>query len=458
MGRTDQIYERLPVLGQHAAVTAFGGYWAWARFGPGFREHLRQFRARERWTEAAWEAYRVDALQQLVAEAVDHVPHYRDTLSPAHRDAARAGRLDELPLLDKEPLRADPQRFVNRTLVPGRPKLFHTSGSSGTPIATIWSLDELRASMALREARSANWAGTSFRHPRATFSGRMVEPNPQSDGPFYRLNAIERQIYLSPFHLSRDHAAAYVEAFRRHGIRWATGYAVSFSLLAGFILDEGIEPLALEAVITTSEKLTDDMRTRIGAAFGCRVFEEYSTVENALFASECERGALHVSPDAGLVEILRADGSPAPPGETGEVVATCLLRRVQPLIRYRLGDLASWAEDPCPCGRVMPVIAEVSGRVEDVLIGPDGRELVRFHGVFVGIPTVVEAQVVQEALDRFRVVVVPDAGFSDADEAEMIRRMRQRLGTVSVSIVRVDKIPRSPSGKFRAVVSELEAL
>ena len=114
--------------------------------------------------------------------------------------------------------------------------------------------------------------------------------------------------------------------------------------------------------------------------------------------------------------------------------------------------------DPCPCGRVMPVIAEVSGRVEDVLIGPDGRELVRFHGVFVGIPTVVEAQVVQEALDRFRVVVVPDAGFSDADEAEMIRRMRQRLGTVSVSIVRVDKIPRSPSGKFRAVVSELEAL
>jgi phenylacetate-CoA ligase len=455
MGRTDEIYERLPTIGQHAAVTAFGSYWAWARFGPGFRRHLEAFRSRERWTAAEWETYRSAATRSLLTDAVRNVPHYRSTYTGTDREAALAGQLDELPLLEKAPLRRDPKAFIDPRLVPPHPKVFHTSGSTGTPVATYWSADELRASMALREVRSAGWAGTSFGRPRATFSGRMVEPDPESNGPYYRLNAIERQIYLSPFHLSRATAAAYADAFRRHRIQWATGYAVSFSLLAGFILDEGIEPLSLRAVVTTSEKLTDSMRDRISAAFGCRVYEEYSTVENALFASECEHGSLHVSPDAGLVEILRPDGSPADPGETGEVVATCLLRKVQPLIRYRLGDLASWSAEPCLCGRNLPVIAEVSGRVEDVLVGPDGRELVRFHGVFVGIPGVVEAQVVQETLDRFRVVVVPDSSFTADDEGEMIRRMRQRLGAVSVAVERAEGIPRTASGKFRAVVSEI---
>lgn len=178
-------------------------------------------------------------------------------------------------------------------------------------------------------------------------------------------------------------------------------------------------------------------------------------VENALFASECADGGLHVSPDVGVIEILRPDGMPADSGEVGEVFATTLMRGVQPLVRYRVGDLARWSGDACPCGRAMPVLAEVSGRVEDVVVGPDGRELVRFHGIFVGMPEVVEAQVVQEAIDRFRLVVVAERGFTHSDEEEMIARMRQRLGDVAVRVELVDRIPRTSSGKFRAVISEL---
>lgn len=456
MGNADRLYERLPLLGQHAAVTAFGAYWAWQRFGPGFRGHLAAFGCRDGWGVEQWTAFTSRETLGYLAAAVDRVPHYRATYTAEQQRAARAGRLHELPLLEKTPIRTDPESFNDPTLVPRRPKVFLTSGSSGTPVATYWSVDELRASMALREVRSARWAGVSFREPRATFSGRLVEPDPASDGPFHRFNAVERQVYLSAFHLRPDTAEAYVRALRRHRVRWATGYAVSFALLAQHILDAGLEPLALRAVVTTSEKLTDQMRERITAAFGCPVFEEYSAVENAFFASECAAGSLHVSPDAGVVEILRPDGTPADPGETGEVVATALLRRVQPLVRYRVGDLARWATAPCRCGRGMPVIEEVVGRIEDVVVGPDGRRLVRFHGVFLGLPSVIEAQVVQEALDRFRIMVVADADLDDRQEAEIVSRMRQRLGRVAVRIARVDAIPRTPSGKLQAVVSELD--
>jgi phenylacetate-CoA ligase len=270
------------------------------------------------------------------------------------------------------------------------------------------------------------------------------------------VNLVERQVYLSPFHLSPATAPAYADAMRRHGVRWATGYAVSFYLLALHLLEAGEAPLNLDAVITTSEKLTEEMRSVMSQAYGCRIFEEYSTVENSLFASECDHGRLHVSPDVAIVEILRPDGSTAAPGEIGEVVATCLFRPTQPLIRYRLGDEARWATDPCPCGRAMPVLEEVVGRVEDVIVGPHGRELVRFHGVFVDQPNVRAGQVVQHALDRIEVRVIPGPGYGPRDAADIIGRVKQRLGPgVEVTVTSLDEIPRTSAGKYQAVVSLL---
>lgn len=455
MGRFDKIYAASPLLVQHGAVTAFGAKWAWSRFGPGYLKHLHGYRERDRFSSQQWDAYTGQQLRSVLSQAAREVPYYRNTWSKEEKQAALSGELSGLPLLSKEPLREDPVQFVNPELRPRRPLIFHTSGSSGTPIATYWSVDELRESTAVREVRSAAWAGTSFRYPRATFSGRMVEPDPNSSGPFYRFNAVERQIYLSPFHLSSANAHKYVEAFRRHKIQWATGYAVSYSLLAGFILSEGLEPLNLRSIITTSEKLTGPMREKISAAFGCPVFEEYSSVENVSFASECERGSLHVSPDAGVVEILRPDGSPTEPGEVGEVVVTGLYRRVQPLIRYRIGDFATWGDSECGCGRAMPIIAEVQGRTEDVVTGPDGRQLVRFHGIFVDMPGVVEGQIVQETLTKFRVLVVPEARFGPETESEIKARMVQRLGDVDVDVETVEQIPRTKSGKYQAVISHV---
>jgi len=233
---------------------------------------------------------------------------------------------------------------------------------------------------------------------------------------------------------------------------------VSYYLLARFMLEKGIAPPRfLKAIITTSEKLTTEMRVVMEKAYGCRVFEEYSTVENAIFASECEHGRLHVSPDVSVVEILRPDGSACLPGEAGEVVVTTLAKMYQPLVRFRLGDVAMWDAEPCPCGRQMPVLKEVVGRIEDVVIGPDGRQMVRFHGVFVNQSHIREGQVIQEALNRIRIKVVPLQGFSSVDEHDLAQRVQQRLGReVQVIVEPVDSIPRSKAGKFKAVVSKLK--
>jgi phenylacetate-CoA ligase len=82
--------------------------------------------------------------------------------------------------------------------------------------------------------------------------------------------------------------------------------------------------------------------------------------------------------------------------------------------------------------------------------------LVRFHGIFVDQKAIRAGQIIQEALDHIRVIIVPAAGFSAADHQVVIQRVRQRLGAnIKVSIDIADQIPRTAAGKFRAVICNL---
>src|SRR5438105_671887 len=177
MSTFDDIYRRLPVAAQHAAVTVYGVYWHWLRFGPGFARRIGEYAARDRFTAEEWRVWQDRRLNEVLRIAANEIPYYKRAWDDAARSAALAGRLGDLPLLAKEHIRAEPEAFLRESVRPLPRLTFHTSGSTGTPIASIWTVDELRDSMALREARSAGWAGVSFRLPRATFSGRLVVPD-----------------------------------------------------------------------------------------------------------------------------------------------------------------------------------------------------------------------------------------------------------------------------------------
>jgi phenylacetate-CoA ligase len=404
-----------------------------------------------------------ERLQRLFLHAFEQVPYYRDKWIGAgltRRKLAQltVDELPELPVVPKRDLRLSPDAFVAESIA-RRHRLhrYHSSGSTGTPVTHICTAVDHRRFIAGREARSFGWAGTSVREARSMIGGRMIVPKGVARPPYYRYNWAERQVYFTAYHISPDTVGNYVEGFNRYRPSVLTGYAYSHYSLARMMREQGLTlDYAPKALVLSSEKLTAAMKAVMKEAFRARAYEEYGAVENCMLGTECELGRLHAHPDFGIIEIVDEAGEPVPAGVDGRVLCTGLLNETQPLIRYEIGDVGRWSSEKCPCGRDhLPVIEELVGRVEDTVVGPDGRELVRFHGIFIDLPHVMEGQVIQQAIDRFLVKVVAKPGFSLEEEEVIRERFAERLGPVSVEIERVIEIPRTERGKFRAVICRI---
>ena len=103
----------------------------------------------------------------------------------------------------------------------------------------------------------------------------------------------------------------------------------------------------------------------------------------------------------------------------------------------------------------MPILEAIEGRFEDICYTPDGREMLRFDTVFKGVKNIREAQVVQERVDVFTIHVVPAEGFNNRDIQTIKSNIRLHVGAVQTYVKPVLAIPRSQSGKFRAVICNL---
>ena len=168
---------------------------------------------------------------------------------------------------------------------------------------------------------------------------------------------------------------------------------------------------------------------------------------------------MHIHPEYGISEVVRPDGRPAAAGEEGDVVVTSFLHRIMPLLRYRLGDRAILAPEGerCDCGRAMPVVARVVGRIDDTLYVPERGFVGRLDPVFKGDMAILEAQIEQQSLDHIVVRLVPANGWRPEQEKHLLHNLRAKLGSsVSITIDECEAIPRDANGKFRSVLTKVK--
>jgi phenylacetate-CoA ligase len=458
----ENFYYKLPLALQNIAITIFGYTWYKRRFGGVFKAELQACINREYYSSIDWQEYQTNELRKLLTHANQTVPYYTSLfkkigLNQNQISQFNLSELAKIPYLEKQTYRELGTTEMLSTLLEPNGTFLYSSGSTGTPTKTRYSLRMHQKYFAIFESRLNYWASIDYKVPRGVIGGRRIIKDGLATAPYYRYNYIEKQTYFSAYHISKDTAANYVKGMIENKVEYMTGYASANYFLARFIEEAGIKAPALKAVLTSSEKLTQEMRDTFKRVYGCETFDSYNGVDLCNLISECEHHRMHIVPDAGIVEIVNSEGKPCRPGETGEIISTGLLNYDQPLIRYRMGDFVKLSENQhCKCGRSMVVIDEIVGRLEDTITGPDGRQMVRFHGIFINIQTVIEAQVVQLGISQFQLNLVTSAKPTQAEIDLMKSRMRSQLGEIEVEINLVNNIPKNANGKFKAVISMLK--
>ena len=454
-----KVYHQLPYPAKVLAASARGRRLERWRYGPDTERLVDEVLARDDWTPAQWDAWREERLAFVLHRAATRVPYYRDQWARrrAAGDRAAPDVLANWPSLSKDALRAQPHAFLADDCDPATMYYEHTSGTTGKPLHLWHSRETLNAWYALTEARMHRWYGLSREDRWAILGGQLVAPVERDRPPFWVWNFALRQLYLSAYHLTPDNIAAYLEAIRRHEVVYLLGYPSGLYTLARVALERGLAAPHLRAVIGNAEPLLAHQREAIAAAFGCPARETYGMAEYAAAASDCEHDRLHLWPEAGHVELLADEGDAAvPAGMPGRLVATALLNADMPLIRYETGDRATLATEPCACGRGLPVLAAIEGRVDDMIVTPDGRHIGRLDPVFKADLPIHEAQIIQTTPDTLRVLYVPTAAYTPGDGEALIGRIHDRVGpAMRVVLEAVPAIPRTANGKFRAVISEV---
>lgn len=230
--------------------------------------------------------------------------------------------------------------------------------------------------------------------------------------------------------------------------------------LAEWFLAHGERLNHLREVRTMSEAHPVDLRQACQSAWGARVADLYSSREAGIMAIECPHSGLyHVQSEHLIVEVLRDDGSPCEPGELGRVVVTNLHNYAFPLLRYDVGDLAE-PGPPCGCGRHLPTLRRIAGRIRNMLVLPNGQTLwPSIAGLKIGRAAPIrQFQVVQTSLREVQVLLVADAPL-DAAQAQTVRDIvaEALVHPFEITLSYRDAIPRAASGKFEEFKSLVPA-
>lgn len=425
--------------------------------GTHIRERLDLLLASEHLDRDEIDRRQAAKLERAVEQARARSDFYRSLWRKPGVASAHAP-LDGLPVVTKADLLAGEAAFPvagHR----GRVVSSRTSGSTGSPMTFHRSLEQESWFWALR-FRMWRWAGYRPGDPYVT-----INLNPRLEWRKRLQDRLFRCSYLT-YNADNQDSQRVVDEIARWGARGGchlNGFSSSLFALARYMLDRGLENPGVAGITATGDALYPSYREAIEACFGVRVLDYYGAGgEGVHLASQCPESGerLHVHPENAVLEILDEAG-PVAPGRPGRLVVTQLDNEAMPLIRYELGDVAvAGANDAtCPCGRTLPLLERIEGRIPDLIAVSDGTFLVThfFVVLFKNLQSIHRYQVLQDEIDGVRVRLVARPGCRKAEAERAVREQIERAtrGLLAVAFEWVDEIPLSGAGKRRLVISKL---
>ncbi len=449
----NSIYNKLPAFLQNISVSAYGFIREKRRFGGEFKKYYNDVLKSDFADNAQKQALQSNSLRELFRAAAQSV-YYKEIFSKCGVDIEHDDPfeiLSKLPILEKDSLRGHEQDFYTKHAE--KALVFHTSGSTGTPLNIKMSLPDFRLRMALLERQKARY-GVSRTSKHLTFVGKKITSG--GNKTFWRYNFFGHQLVMSVYDLSEQNKERYLSKMQKYAPEVIEGYPSALVVIANWLINSDYKIMP-KCVFATAETLTQEQREIIEKAFGCPVINYYGSTEGSTMITQCEKGNLHIDDECGIIEFLNNDGSPAKCGETANMIITSFTTRAMPLIRYNIGDLGILSDKKCDCGRCSAVVTEIVGRMDDIFVTPEKGHVGRLSTTLKLLPaTVRRAQIHQYSPTDFTLLLETDTDIAESELTEVYNDLYDKLGKVNIVTECTPKIPGGSNGKFRAQIKHFK--
>jgi phenylacetate-CoA ligase len=419
--------------------------------------YLAQF-MRNQWKSAEeLKAIQDKKLRRLVHHAYDRVPYYRRLLDAAAikpEDIRGVEDLPRIPLTSRQMLMSLPlNEILARGIDPTHCRMTQTSGCTGHPLRIFHRREDL-------DLINLGWTRTYLNHGfrpwqrMAEFGGRRYSERGKS---WYEYLALMRRLIL-PYSDSMETWISNLQMWQPHAL---VGFSSTLKLLALNVWQRDIKDIRPPLVFSTSELLENETRQLLHTTFNARVIDIYGSEEGRCIAWECHKCAgYHINTDLVVVEFLK-NGDCAPSETDGEIVITNLHSFAMPFIRYRQGDVGALSKGPSTCGRGLPLMSIIRGKLDDFIVLRNGALISPqvFYYALAPLGGVAEWRVIQVEEGEVRVEIVADRGPQRGKHQHLLKyrarkNLRQILGEDTSLVVNlVSCIPRGESEKSRSVVS-----
>jgi phenylacetate-coenzyme A ligase PaaK-like adenylate-forming protein len=427
---------------------------------PGYdRLRGRRYTERRRFLDQSqwWDAERLRTFQWTELRALLVHAFAAPYLERKYREAGISGPDDirnwddfrRLPPLSREEINAHRSELCS-TAYKGTLLPHATGGSSGTPTRFFRTYESYDWRTAAKD-RVYEWSGWRLGEPSIYLWGAPVGHVSSRQRMKQRsFERVHRQLIVNTFSQTDELWRGVHAAIVRTRPTLVVGYVSSLDRFAEFVLRSKLELPPVRAVIGAAEPLFDVTRATIEAATHAPVFNTYGSREFMSVAGECEHHVgLHVNSENLFVETEQ------PGAESSEILVTDLHNHGMPFVRYRTGDAGRLLDAHCPCGRGLPMLGVIEGRVLDVLRTADGRTVPGefFPHLLKDVPEIVRFQVEQKTPAHIVISAVLSARLSDKSALLLHGEVAKVFGTATRCELRqVDEIRALPSGKRRVTV------
>ena len=374
--------------------------------------------------------------------------------------------IKSIPFLTKKELK---EEYDNLYIINSKLKRVYSNtsgGSTGEP--TKFMQDNVyRDWSGATKLLYNEWAKRKIGEPLIQLWGSERDILGQNEDAPHRLaNWVRNLKLLNSFRMTQKEMEKYVEEINLYKPKMILAYVQSIYELAKFVRDNDLKVYSPSSIMTSAGILHPKYEELIKDIFQCPVYNRYGSREVGDMACDCDKHeGLHLNIFNHYIEIIDKEGRNCESGKMGEVVVTTLRNYTMPLVRFKIGDMAVFSNKKCSCGRGLPMIDKIVGRVTDVFKTREGRIIpgeyfIHFIGVVLNRGIIKKFQVIQEKEDYIIVKLVLDNKESfiknKKDFNEITDKIKLVMGnSTKVKYILVDDILPTKSGKYRYTISKV---